>query len=94
MGKLRLIEYSDLVVEYDDGEDGNLFNFGEPDNAALGQPRPLVSGTFTSGQCMPLHQQRKVGMRPCCSLPGNGQAGTRKGQASTSLRDVSLNGFL
>jgi hypothetical protein len=37
MGILRLFKDSDLIVEYDDGEDSNLFDFREPKNAALGQ---------------------------------------------------------
>jgi hypothetical protein len=90
MGILRLIKHSDLIVEYDDGEDSNLFDFGEPKNAGIGQRGPLISGGRTSGQCMPLHLQRKVRMRPCCSLPGNGWAGILEGQANTSLRDMSI----
>ena len=35
MGKLRLIKHSDLIVEYDDGEDSNLFDFGEPEKQQL-----------------------------------------------------------
>jgi len=57
---LRLIQDSDLIVEYDGGEYSNLFDFGEPKNVALGQRGPLLSRGLTSGQCTPLHQQRKV----------------------------------
>ena len=61
VGKLRLIRHSDLILEYDDGESSNLFDFGEPEKAALGQPTsPLISGTLTSDQYMPLNQQRKA----------------------------------
>ena len=90
MGKLRLIKHSDLVVEYDNGEDSNLFNFGEPKNAAPGQPNPLISGALASDQYTPVNQQRMVRMHPCCSLPGSERAGIRKGQASTSLREILL----
>ena len=60
MGILRLIKHSDLIVEYNEGEDSNLFDFGEPENAAIGQPTPLICGAHTSGQYIPVHQQRKV----------------------------------
>ena len=40
MGKLRLIKHSDLIVEYDDGEGSNLFDFGEPESPAFSQPAP------------------------------------------------------
>ena len=42
VGILRLIKDSDLIVEHDEGEDRNLFNFREPNNAAL------VSAVFRS----------------------------------------------
>ena len=35
MGKRRLINHSDLIVEYNEGEDSNLFDFGEPENEAI-----------------------------------------------------------
>ena len=57
---LGLVKYGDLIVEYNDGENSDLFNFGKPENAALGQPNSLIIGGLTSGQYMPLHQQRKV----------------------------------
>ena len=64
MGILRLFKHSDLVVEYNDRENSDLFDFGEPENAALGQPNSLISGALsgalTSGQCTPLPRRRKV----------------------------------
>ena len=60
MSILGLIKHSDLIVEYNDGESSNLFDFGEPKNVALGQPGPLISGGLTSGQYIPLHQLRKL----------------------------------
>jgi hypothetical protein len=35
MSVLRLFKDSDLIVEYDDGEDRNLLDFREPKNGAL-----------------------------------------------------------
>ena len=90
MGKFRLIKHSDLIVEYYDGEGGDLFDFGEPENTALCQSNPLISGTLTSDQYISVHQQRMVRMHPCCSLPGSERAGIRKGQPSTSLREILL----
>ncbi len=46
-GKLRLIKHSDLIVAYDEGEYNNLFDFGEPENAAIDQHSPLVGGSST-----------------------------------------------
>src|SRR5258708_11211553 len=43
MGILRLFKDSDLIVEYDDGERRNFFNFREP-KSALGQRCPSISG--------------------------------------------------
>jgi len=60
MDILRLIKHSDLIVEYDDGENSNLFDFREPKNVAPGQPVPLFGGGLTSGQCTLLYQQQKV----------------------------------
>ena len=60
MGILGLVKYGDLIVENNDGENSDLFNFGKPENAALGQPNSLITGELTFGQCMLLYQQRKV----------------------------------
>ena len=43
MGILRLFKDSDLIVEYDDGERRNFFDFREP-KSALGQRCPSISG--------------------------------------------------
>lgn len=92
MGILRLFEDSDPVVEYDGGESCNLFDFSEPEDAALSQRRPtlMLSRVLTSVQCMPLHQQRKVEMHPCYNLQGNDWAGTCRDRASTWLQYIPL----
>ena len=92
MSILRLFEDSDPVVEYDDREHCNLFDFREPKDAALSQRRPtlMLSRVLTSVQGMPLHQQRKVEMHPCYTLQENDWAGTCRDQASTWLQDIPL----
>ena len=90
MGILRLFEDRNLIVEHDDGEHCNLFDFREPETVTPGQRCPSISGELTSDRCISLDQQRKVGMRPCCSPLGSDWAGIRAAQASTSLQDISI----
>jgi hypothetical protein len=56
VGILGLFKDSDPVVENDEGEDCNLFNFREPAKVAFGGGCPSITGELTSDRCMPLHQ--------------------------------------
>lgn len=40
---LRLFKYIDPIVEYDEGEDRNLFDFREPRKVLMNQRIPLIS---------------------------------------------------
>jgi hypothetical protein len=60
VGILRLFEDGDPIVEGDDGEDRNLFDFREPKDPAFGRRCPSIRGGLTSDQYTPLHPQRKA----------------------------------